>query len=231
MLRRSFPENVFWLSAVLTGWMIGTAVPASAQDSSLFNRGPGPYPTPVVAETASLFYKMPEPLDVLEMHDIVTVVVNINSRMLSEGDAENRKVSKLDAQLLDWIVLDGLRKVIPDPQSAGDPRIQAQLNTQYRAEADVSTRNMITFTLAAKVTDILPNGTLRVEAREQVNVNGDLWERSLTGIIRREDVTPDNEILSEDIAELQVQTRETGMVRDSYRARWMHKLYDKYWPF
>jgi len=231
-MRRSLPERMFWISAVTAGWVIGTSVPASAQDSSLFNRGNGgAYQLPLTAENASLFYKMPEPLDTLALHDIVTVVVNINSRALSEGDAENRKVSKLDAQLQNWILLDGLRKAFPDPQSAGDPRIQGQLNTQFRAEADIETRNMLTFTVAAKVSDVLPNGTLRVEAREVVNINGDLWERSLTGIIRREDVTPDNKILSEDIAELQVFTRETGQVPDAYRRHWMHKLYDKYWPF
>jgi len=231
MLHRSFPERFFCMSAILAGWLIGLAVPASAQDSSLFHRGNGPYELPLTAENASLFYKIPEPHDVLEMHDIVTVVVNINSRALSEGDAENRKVAQLDAQLMNWIKLDGLRKVIPDPQSAGNPRIQAQLNTQYRAEADISTRNMLTFTIAAKVTDVLPNGTLRIEAREQVNINGDLWERSLTGIIRREDVTPDNKVLTEDVAELQVFTRETGQVPDAYRRHWMHTLYDRYWPF
>ena len=230
-MRRSFSERVFWISAVYAGWVIGLAVPAAAQDSSLFNRGHGAYQMPLTAENASLFYKMPLPVDVLELHDIVTVVVNINSRALSEGDSENRKVSMVDAQLKNWILLDRLSKVIPDPQSAGEPRIQALLNSQYRAEADIQTRNMLTFTVAAKVTDVLPNGTLRIEAREMVNINGDLWERSLTGIIRREDVTPDNKVLTEDVADLQVFTRETGQVPDAYRRRWMHKLYDRYWPF
>lgn len=230
-MRRTFSERVFWLSAVLAAWEIASGVPANAQDSSLFNRGNSNYQLPLTAENASLFYHMPQPVDVLELHDIVTIVVNINSRALSEGDAENRKVAFMNTQLGNWILLDGLRKMIPDPQSAGDPRITAQLNSQFRAEAEIDTRNVLTFTVAAKVSDVLPNGTLRVEARELVNVNGDLWERSLTGVIRREDVTPDNKILSEDIAELQVFTRETGQVPDAYRRHWMHKLYDRYWPF
>jgi flagellar L-ring protein precursor FlgH len=230
-MRRSFPENVFWLSAVFAGWMIGSGVPAYAQDSSLFNRGNSAYQLPLTAENASLFYKIPQPVDTLQLHDIVTVVVNINSRALSEGDAQNRKISKLDAHLQNWILLDGLRKVTPDPQSAGEPRIQAQLNSQFRTNADIETRNTLTFTVAAKISDVLPNGTLRVEAREFVNINSDLWERSLTGVIRREDVTPDNKVLSEDIADLQVFTRETGQVPDAYRRHWLHKLYDRYWPF
>jgi flagellar L-ring protein FlgH len=230
-MRQTFPERVFWLSAVSAAWVIASGVPASAQDSSLFNRGNSNYQLPLTAENASLFYKIPQPMDVLELHDIVTIVVNINSRALSEGDAENRKVAQMTTQLKDWIILDGLRKVFPDPQSAGDPKITGALNSQFRAEADIETRNVLTFTVAAKVSDVLPNGTLRVEAREIVNVNGDLWERSLTGVIRREDVTPDNKILSEDIAELQVFTRETGQVPDAYRRHWLHKLYDRYWPF
>ena len=232
-MRRSFPERVFGLSAFIAGWMIASGVPASAQDSSLFNRGNGNpgYQLPLTAENASLFYNMPLPVDTLELHDIVTIVVNINSRALSEGDAENRKVAFMNTQLGNWILLDGLRKMIPDPQSAGDPRITGQLNSQFRAEADIETRNSLSFTIAAEVADVLPNGTLRIEARELVNINGDLWERSLTGIIRREDVSPDNKVLTEDVAELQVYTRETGQVPDAYRRHWLHKLYDQYWPF
>ena len=118
-----------------------------------------------------------------------------------------------------------------DPQSAGDPRINAQLNSQYRAEADTESRNTLTFTIAAKVVDVLPNGTLVIEAKKTVEINGDTWERALSGVIRREDVTPDNKVLSEDIADLRVMTRETGQVPDAYRRRWLHKIYDRFAPF
>jgi flagellar L-ring protein precursor FlgH len=78
---------------------------------------------------------------------------------------------------------------------------------------------------------VLPNGTLVIEAKKTVEINGDTWERALSGIIRREDVTPDNKVMSEDIADLRVMTRETGQVPDAYRRRWLHKLYDRFAPF
>jgi flagellar L-ring protein precursor FlgH len=203
---------------------------ATAQDSSLLRRElPTGGQPPLTLETSSYLYQEPEPPKVLKLHDIVTIVVNINSRVFSEGEVQNRKRAQLDAVLGDWIKFaDG--DLIPDPQSRGDPRISGKWNTQYRAEADLETRDSLSFTIAAKVVDIRPNGNLVVEARQTVQNNDELWEQSLTGVIRREDVTPDNKVESEDVAELRIMKRESGQVRDAYRRGWFLKFFEKLSP-
>lgn len=202
-----------------------------AQDSSLYLRGPVVDPRlPLTLENGAFLYRKPEPIPELKLHDIVTVVVNLNSRVLSDGEVESRKRANLDAVLSDWIVFKGL-SVRPDPQSDGDPRIAGQLNSQFRAESELELRNALTFTIAAEVIDVRPNGTMVVEGRQTARNNEEVWELSLTGIIRREDVTPDNKVLSEDVAQLQVFKREVGHVRDGYRRGWFQRFYDFIQPF
>ena len=87
------------------------------------------------------------------------------------------------------------------------------------------------FRISARVVDIRPNGHLVLEAHETVHQNEDTWERSISGIIRPEDVLPNNTVLSEDIAELQIFKRERGHVRDGYRRGWLYLLIDKYGLF
>jgi len=212
---------------------------ARAQDGDLFH---GPQLPPQIEqgggrrqsirpEMGSLLYRQLEPVKVLQINDLVTVVVDIRSRAISEGEVENRKRASLEATLLDWIKLDGLRAVFPDPQTRGDPKVNGQLNSQFRSEAELETRNALTFTIAAKVVDVRPNGNLVIEARQTFHNNEEVWERSLNGIIRREDVDPDNRVNSEDIAELRVFKRELGHVRDGYRRGWLQRFYEKFQPF
>jgi flagellar L-ring protein precursor FlgH len=203
---------------------------AHAQDSSLFQRGaPAEGLPPLTLDTGSYLYRKPEPPKVLVKHDIVTIVVNVNSRVLSEGDVQNRKQANLDAVLKSWIKFDD-GNLVPDSQSQGDPRINGQWNSQYRAEADLETRDSLTFTIASEVVDIRPNGNLVVEARRTIQINDVTWEQSLTGVIRREDVTPDNKVQSEDIHDLHIQKREMGQVRDGYRRGWLVRFFDKLQP-
>ena len=61
--------------------------------------------------------------------------------------------------------------------------------------------------------DVRPNGNLVIEARQQVQDNDEIWEKALTGVIRREDVNPDNTVESDKVADMQLFKRERGAVR------------------
>ena len=56
------------------------------------------------------------------------------------------------------------------------------------------------FRIAATVVDVLPNGNLVLEARKSIRSNQDLWEYSLTGEVRSIDVSSNNTVLSDHIA-------------------------------
>ncbi len=231
MNHRSSNANRLCLAGPLLSILLLPLV-ASAQDSSLLSSPPplAPGARPVTLESVSLLYTPPEPLKVLQLHDIVTVVVNINSRMQSDGEIENRKRANLDAILANWVGLDGFA-FVPDPQADGDPQVTGNLNSQFRAEGELKAKSSLAFTIAAEVVDVRPNGTLVIEARKEVTINEEVWQRSLIGVIRREDVTPDNKVQTEDIANLRIYTYETGQVRDGYRRGWLQQMYDRFQPF
>ena len=70
-----------------------------------------------------------------------------------------------------------------------------------------------------------------LEAHRTVRNNEELWMHSLTGICRREDIGPGNTILSKDILHLNVEKRETGHMRDSYKRGWFWRWFDTLNPF
>ena len=121
--------------------------------------------------------------------------------------------------------------MIPDPQSAGDPKIRGEVDNKLRSQANLETRESMKFKIACKVVDIRPNGILVIEGTNSIQNNDEVSDYSLTGEIRAEDVKPDNTVLSASIANLRINKREEGHVRDGYRRGWMLKWLDKYQPF
>ena len=208
--------------------IISNAAPVHAQSASLLG-APGERQGLTLANNSWFFLEV-EPPPELRLHDIVTVIVDEKSQVISEAEVDRRKTANLAAQLQDWIRLEGF-DIKPAPQSEGDPTIEGSVNSRYRAKSELETRDGMKFRIATEVVDIRPNGNLVLEGHRSIKNNNEVWEYSLSGIIRREDLAPDNTVLSEDIAELQIHKREQGHVRDGYRRGWLLKMLDSVQPF
>jgi flagellar L-ring protein precursor FlgH len=207
---------------------------ALAQDASLLLVQPAPEkPGQLTLENSSFIYRQLPPeaeLRELKVNDIITVLVDYRSSMMSEGDAESRRRTSLDAVLTDWLKFDG-KDIFPAPQGQGDPAVSGSLNTQYRTESEMELRDSLSFKIAAAVVDIRPNGNLVIEARREIRINEEVWVQSLTGIVRRQSIGPDRMVRSDEVAELRIEKRERGFVNDGYSRGWVTRWYDKWKPF
>jgi flagellar L-ring protein precursor FlgH len=184
-------------------------------------------------ETGSYIYRELPPesrVSELKPHDIITVLVDYRTRMLSEGDAEARKTSNLTAVLSSWIRFDG-KNIKAAPQTDGDPRVAGTYNSQSRAESDVELRDTLSFEIACEIIAIRPNGNLYIEGNQTVRNNEECWKIFLSGEVRRESIQPDRTVSSRSIAKLDIHKEEVGQVRDGYARGWFAKWYDKYKPF
>jgi flagellar L-ring protein precursor FlgH len=209
-----------------------SATTASAQNSSLFQRDlPSGEQNPALLQHGSwTFIPVPAPKKI-ELHDTVVVRVDELARVQSEGEVDRRKDALYNAVLTDWIELIGLKAVKPAPQEDGNPRIRGQLQQLYRAEAELQTRESLAFNIACSVVDIRPNGALVLEGHRQIRINHESWELSLSGLCRREDIGPDNVVLSRNVSELLIDKRERGHVRAAYRRGWFLRWFDEFHPF
>lgn len=176
-----------------------------------------------------LYVPMPAVREV-QVNDLVTILVKQKQQSQSEGEINRIQQSSIDARLRDWVELDGLNIKLA-PQRQGDPRARGSLDGTLRTNAELETASFVQFNITATVVDIRPNGNLVLEAHSMVKDNNEVWESSLSGIVRREDIQPDNTVFSEKIAELSIHKRETGHINDAYRRGWALKFYDQFKPF
>jgi flagellar L-ring protein precursor FlgH len=229
--RLRFLPRVFAGAAVCC--VAAATTSASAQDGVLMRQTAEQAPQPLTLENGSFMFRELPPEarpSELKQHDIITVIVDYRTRMLSEGDAESRKTSSLNTVLQSWLRFDG-KSIKLAPQNDGDPRVQGTYNSQYRAESDVELSDSLTFRIAAQIVEIRPNGNLYVEANWSIQNNEERWRIFLSGEVRRESIQPDRSVTSDAIVNLDIVKKEEGQVRDGYARGWFSKWYDKYKPF
>lgn len=218
----------------ITLLLLGIATTAAAQEGSLsYARPQQPVVgAPTLGSSSFIYQSLPPESMVrpLEKESIITVLVDYRSVMLSEGSGESIKIGTFNSVLSDWLGFDG-QDIFPAPQRRGDPTVSGALNSQLRAESEVEQRESLTFSLAAKVVDIRPNGNLVIEGVRSVRVNEEVWKIYLTGTAPRQAIGPDRTIRDNSIADLRIEKYELGAVRDGYSRGWLAQFYGKYKPF
>jgi flagellar L-ring protein FlgH len=205
---------------------------AKAQNSSLFQ--PGGFDReelPPTLPQASWTYVAVPPAKKIELHDVVVVRVDELSRMSSDGEINRRKTSTYNAQLKDWVLWPELLTIKPDPQPDDNQRIQGQLQQQLRSTSELESRESLALNIACEIVDLRPNGLLVLEGHKRIGVNEENWEVSLTGMCRKEDIGPDNQVFSRNILDLRLEKRDRGQVRDGYKRGWFTRWFDQFDPF
>ena len=85
--------------------------------------------------------------------------------------------------------------------------------------------------MSAVVTEVLPNGDLRIAGRREVTVNSEKQVMVLSGIVRRVDVDTRNTVLSSAIADAKIEYSGLGVVDDVQRPGWLNRILNWIYPF
>jgi len=136
--------------------------------------------------------------------DIITILVNIN-------DAANMKnvtgTSRTSSQTGGTTDLFGFQNLLPTilPKPIDPSSLLNTNSTNTNAGSGQIQRNeTVTLRLAGVVTQVLPNGNLVVNARQEFRVNGELRQLVVAGVIRPQDIASDNTIQHDRMAEARI---------------------------
>lgn len=160
--------------------------------------------------------------------DILTIRINIadkadmgNNTSRTRGGAESGGLGKLlDIAPVAKLLGQDANKVF-----------ETDSTSKFTGGGSTARAETINMTMAAIVTQVLPNGNLMIRGRQEVRVNFEMRELLVTGIIRPEDIGRDNSIPHSQIAEARVIYGGKGQLTNAQQARWGQQIYDALFPF
>lgn len=88
--------------------------------------------------------------------------------------------------------------------AGGFPLLGAGGGDEASAAGTTSRRGLVEAKMTAQVTEILPGGNLRIEGRQSIVINGEEQAIVVTGIVRPQDISRENTVLSTYVADAQI---------------------------
>lgn len=109
--------------------------------------------------------------------------------------------------------------------------VEAAAKNKFGGKGATSRADTLTGTISTIVTQVLPNGDLRIEGKREVTVNSETQLMTISGIVRRVDVDTKNTVLSSAIADAKIEYSGLGVVDDVQRPGWLVRVLDWISPF
>jgi flagellar L-ring protein precursor FlgH len=163
--------------------------------------------------------------------DILKVVVKIKNNASLNNKTENSRDHSEETGITSLYGLENkLSKYLPtniNPSSL----VNLAGNKDMSGSGKIERKEDISTEVAAIVTQILPNGNLVIDGHQEIRVNYELREITVAGIVRSEDISADNSIASDQIAEARISYGGRGVISDIVRPRPIQQVVEALSPF
>jgi flagellar L-ring protein precursor FlgH len=164
-----------------------------------------------------------------QVGDLLTVTVNITDKAKFDNETKRSRTNKEDSGVTDFagakLLSGNAAKVMPGKILTADSTAQSEGKGSVDRTEDLKT------SVAAVVTQLLPNGNLVVEGRQEIRVNFEVRELIVAGIVRPEDIQSDNTIDSTKIAQARIAYGGRGQITDVQQPRYGQQVLDVLLPF
>lgn len=163
--------------------------------------------------------------------DILTVLININDAAKTQNATTAITNNSNAAGISNLFGLEStLARILP---KAFDPSKAIGTNSALSAQGSgsVNRQEQISLTIAAVVTEVLPNGNLMIQGSQEVETNDELRDLTITGIVRPEDISSSNTIQHTQIAEARIYYGGRGDVSAVQKTPAGTALLQRYLPF
>lgn len=141
--------------------------------------------------------------------DILTVIVLETSNAQTSADLSSGKEIKTALEV-------GYNK--------NNHEVEFGLKGKGRAAAKTGRNGKIKAALTVRIKEIFPNSTYLVEGMQTITINGEQQHILLSGIVRPEDISPQNTILSTRLADAHISYSGNGSVSDSQNRNYFYKI-------
>lgn len=226
-------NSLFLQSVELKAQQAAASTQPAANGSLPASAGTTPSVVPIrnqpVAQLSLTAVPPPEP-KLIQVNDLLTVVVRHRLRYQSEARTNQQSNWKLETTLDAWFRLHD-RKLVEQDFERGTPAIDFENKSRLQNQGRADRKDIFETRVMAKVLDVKPNGNLIIGAHSRVKIGEEDQRIVLTGECNKNDIAPDNSILSDKVFALEVVTDNDGAMQDVANRGWLKRLVDDVKPF
>ena len=160
--------------------------------------------------------------------DIVTVIILMNDKA-QLGNGSDRSMTTKDGVTIDY----GFNNGSSSSSSSQPAKLLGDLTStsSTQGQGDVNRSEQIQVSVAAVVTRVLPNGNLVISGSQEVRVNYEMRQLTVAGIVNPNDISLNNTIAYQKIAEARISYGGRGRQSDFQQPSWGQQIYDAVRPF
>jgi flagellar L-ring protein precursor FlgH len=163
--------------------------------------------------------------------DILTVNIDIDDRAQTQNSTQRSRSNDISAGISNFLGLENsLGRAFPggfDP--ANMVGMEGELNAN--GSGSVNRSEKVSLTIAAVVTEVLSNGNLVIQGRQEVRTNRELRELTVAGIVRPEDISSANTVAHTQIAEARISYGGRGDISRVQATPAAQSLVERFSPF
>lgn len=167
----------------------------------------------------------------MQTGDIMTVVIEINDKAEISNSS---KTKRSGSEQMGVTGLFGLpqRANAKLPEGASmDKGVELGSTSSSSGDGSTSRNEKVTLRIAATITGVMPNGVLNIEGQQQVRVNNEMRDLTVSGFVRPQDVSRQNEITYDKIASARISYGGKGQITDVQQPRYGQQILDAVLPF
>jgi len=168
-----------------------------------------------------------EDLRAMRVGDVLTIKIVENHKGSKSADTSAERDSTVQNSLagsaIGYVGIPGLRLGGEARRGLG---IDASASNKFGGKGATNREGTLTGTISVVVTEVLPNGDLRIEGSREVTVNSEKQLMTISGIVRRVDVNTKNTVLSSAIADAKIEYSGLGVLDDVQRPGWLVRIFD-----
>jgi flagellar L-ring protein FlgH len=163
--------------------------------------------------------------------DILTVVIEIDDKA-EFSNSSGRSRSGSDQMGIPSLlgIPQRLDAILPDGATAAEAVNTSSAST-FQGTGNTARNEKLTLRVAATVVEQLPNGVLRIEGSQEVRVNFELRELTISGFVRPLDISRQNEVTYDKIADARISYGGRGQITDVQQPRYGQQVADVVLPF
>jgi flagellar L-ring protein precursor FlgH len=167
------------------------------------------------------------------VNDLLTINVSENISGSGAADTNAGRTSTLDASVTGFLGAP-LNLNLPNLYGNGNtfsPTVGGSMTDDFKGTGSTNRTGKIVGTITARVTEVMPNGTLSVESRKEITINNEKQVLILRGLVRPEDISVSNTLASSKVADAQIYLVGDGVLQEKQRQGWLVRILDGVWPF